>query len=206
MHCVSYALAPELWRLIIASLSSSDLACLSITSSRLLHIVRPILYRVVSLTTGIHDTDPLYALALLARDKELAKCVIELELDRKPPSDSTPNTTHSLISPDALANLLSLNRILIRGRVFLTAFEQHEFGRVLAGIPLKEFTYSGYNSAEKWPGDEVGGICDLKKIVWETRNGSACLLLSHESIGVPCFPLATPHSIILPFQPFLAGG
>jgi hypothetical protein len=161
---------------------------------------------VVSLTTGIHDTDPSYALALLARDKELAKCVIELELDRKPPSDSTPNTTHSLISPDALANLLSLNRILIRGRVFLTAFEQHEFGRVLAGIPLKEFTYSGYNSAEKWPGDEVGGICDLKKIVWETRNGSACLLLSHESIGVPCFPLATPHSIILPFQPFLAGG
>jgi hypothetical protein len=108
----------------------------------------------------------------LARDKELAKSVVELRLDRKSVSDSVPRNIHSLIKPDALANLLSLRHIMIRGNVFLTPLQQLEFGRVLADVPLEELTYSAYNSAEKWPCDRVEGIRDLKKIVWETKNGS----------------------------------
>jgi hypothetical protein len=173
MHGVQYALPPELWQLIAASLSRSDLANLSRTSFRFLHIVRPTLYRTVSLTTGIRETDPMPALALLARDKELAKSVVELKLYRQLPiTDSVPRKIHSLINPDALANLVSLRHIAIRGSVFLTSHEQHEFGRVLAGVPLEGLTYSAYDFTEKWPSNEMGGIRDLKKLVWETQNRS----------------------------------
>jgi hypothetical protein len=143
MHGVQYALPPELWQLIAASLSWSDLANLSRTSFLFLHIVRPTLYRTVSLTTSIRETDPMPTLALLARDEELAKSVVELKLYRQIPiTDSeVPRKIHSLINPDALANLVSLRHIAIRGLVFLTSHEQHEFGRVLAGVPLEGLTY-----------------------------------------------------------------
>jgi hypothetical protein len=189
MHGFSYTLAPELWLLIVASLSRSDLAHLSTTSSCLLYIVRPILYRAVSVTTGIGDTDPSHTLALLARDKELAKCVVELSLNRQIPLDIAPRAVHSLINPDALANLRSLRHIVIRGRVLLTALEQRDFGLVLAGILLEELTYVAYDSTEKWPGDELEGIHDLKKIVWETTYGGTYF---HGSFRNPYVPLAGP--------------
>jgi F-box domain len=163
------SLPTELWLLIIASLSPSDLAHLSCTSSPLLRIVRPILYRSVSLTARVRGPDPSYTLALLARDEELAKSVVELKLDRSISRYSASHSMHSLVNPDALANLVSLRHIVIRGSVFLTPHEQHEFGRVLAGIPLEDLTYIPYQyiSIQHWPSNEMEGIRNLKKLVWE---------------------------------------
>lgn len=183
MHPVSPTLPPELWLLVVASLSLPDLARLSLTSSHLLHIIRPGLYRIVSLKTGVHDINPSHTLALLARNKELAKCVVELRLTRNIPllANSAPNTRYSLVDQDALVNLRSLKRIVICGRVFRTVFEQNSFGRLLAGIQLEELTYIAHNDAEQWPGDHLEGIRNLKKIVWDTKDGctSFIALMGH---------------------------
>jgi hypothetical protein len=74
------------------------------------------------------------------------------------------------VNANALVNLLSLKRIAIRGSVFSTAIELNEFGRALSGLSVEEFTYIGYYAIREWPGDEVEGISDLKKIVWDAKN------------------------------------
>jgi hypothetical protein len=175
---VQCSLPTELWLLIVTSLESrSDLAHLSCTSSSLLRIVRPILYRSVSLTARVQGTDPSYTLALLARDEALAKSVVELKLNRPISRYSSSHSMHNLVNPDALANLVSLRHIVIRGSVFLTPHEQYEFGRVLADIPLEDLAYIAYNSLEKWPSDEMEGIRDLKKLVWKTEGGGTYFII-----------------------------
>ncbi|KIM75157.1 hypothetical protein PILCRDRAFT_827586 [Piloderma croceum F 1598] len=195
MRGVQCSLPTELWLLVVASLDSrSDLAHLSCTSSPLLRIVRPILYRSVSLTARVQGTDPSYTLALLARDEALAKSVVELKLNRPISRYLTSHSMHNLVNPAALANLVSLRHIVIRGSVFLTPHEQHEFGRVLADIPLEDLAYIAYNSLEKWPNDEMEGIRDLKKLVWKTEasDGPMWDILSRSR--------TTIHTLSLPFS------
>lgn len=164
--------APELWLLIASSLSPPELACLGFTSFRLLHIIRPILYRAVSLKTDASKT-----LALLARDKELARCVVELRLARRISLEVPPVCDNqSLVNFDALTNLISLKRITLCERVFTTAFEQREFGRALASIPLEELTHIAQFYDEQWPGDQLEGIRDLKKIDWRAKHESAFII------------------------------
>jgi hypothetical protein len=111
-------------------------------------------------------TDPTPTLALLARDTDLAKCVVELKLDRKS-IFLTTLTQHryrpSLINIDTLANLLSLKSIVICGMISRTAMELREFGQVLYELPLEDFTFIGSTLVEEWPGDDVEGIHGLRK-------------------------------------------
>ena len=182
MHSALFTVLPELWLQIVASLSRSDLSRLSITCRRLLHIIRPILYQSVSLTEDCSDTDPTPTLALLARDTDLAKCVVELRLDKESifPSTFTQHRYRpSLINIDTLANLLSLKRIVICGIIFRTATEMIEFGRVLCELPLEDFTFIGPTLSESWPGVDVEGIHGLRKIDWAPGNLCTCLFLCH---------------------------
>lgn len=169
-----YTLPPELWLLVVSQLSQLDIACLSSTCRRLQHVIRAILYQSVSLKGEAGDADPSPTLALLARDAELAKCVVELRLDRRfifaTQTLKKGRVRHCLVNANALVNLLSLKRIAIRGSVFSTAIELNEFGRALSGLSVEEFTYIGYYAIREWPGDEVEGISDLKKIVWDAKN------------------------------------
>jgi hypothetical protein len=179
MHSALFTVLPELWLQIVTSLSRSDLSRLSVTCRRLLHIIRPILYQSVSLTEDCSDTDPTPTLALLARDTDLAKCVVELRLDKRSIFVTTL-TQHryrpSLINIDTLANLLSLKRIVICGIIFRTAIEMREFGRVLCELPLEDFTFIGPILLERWPGVDVERIHGLRKIDWGPRT-CTCLFL-----------------------------
>jgi hypothetical protein len=130
--------------------TTDDLVHLCNTSSRLLHIVRPFLFRKVKVKATGDQSNATHVLALLAQDKSLAKRISELTFERCPPpgenpfQDNDPQTRPSLINVEALANMVSLKRVALYGAVFRNAHEQHEFGRVLApgsGIPFDELTY-----------------------------------------------------------------
>jgi hypothetical protein len=155
----------------------NDLAHLCITSSRLLHIVRPYLYRNVEIEASGPQCNASYVLTLLARDKPLAKRVIELTLERRPPpgheyfpDDDDPQSRPSLINLDALANMVSLKHVALYGPVFRNAHEQNEFGRVLSprgsDISLEELTYVADNEDEEFPADRIGDIGSLKYLYW----------------------------------------
>lgn len=162
------SLPPELWLLIASNLSQSDLAYLSLASSQLLHIIRPHLYRSVNLEANPYTS---HTLALLARDKELARCVIELMLSRRSgfglAANVVPYQEPSLVNVAALENLITLKRITLLGRIFCTTVEQSQFGRTLANIPLEEFTCIASAKDGPWPSDQLEGIRDLKKFVWQ---------------------------------------
>jgi len=163
MYSVLYALPSELWLLIAQCLSLADLTCLILTSSRLLSIIRPALYRAVHLHTGLRCANVTQTLALLVRDKELARRVVQLDL-------TAYFGRGTLVDLDALMNLVSLKQVKLYGGVFRSAVEQREFGRVLASIPLEELTYMELSDGQQLPDDQLGGIRDLKKIVWHAAN------------------------------------
>jgi hypothetical protein len=171
------SLPTELWLLIVSGLSSpSDLAHLSATSSRLLHIVRPFLFRKVEVKAVRRRSNASGVLALLDRDKSLARCVVDLTLERCLLPGETQHRdiqSHpSLINVGALANLVSLKHVALYGPVFRNEHEQLEFGRVLSpgsGIALEELTYVAEDDYELFPGERFGDIGGLKKLYW---NGS----------------------------------
>lgn len=174
------SLPSELWMQIASGISiPNDLAHLCVTSSRFLHIVRPYLYRNVKIKVVGPQSNASHVLELLAHDKPLAKCVIELTLERcQPPGqkyvpDDDPQSQPSLINLDALANMVSLKHVTLYGPVFRNAHEQNEFGCVLApgsNISLEELTYVANNEEEEFPTDRIGDIGGLKKLYWNDRT------------------------------------
>src|SRR5262245_27203919 len=159
----------ELWIPIASNLSNTnDLAHLCITSSRFFHIVRPFLYRNVKIKAVGSQSNASNVLELLARDKALAKCVIRLTLERHSPS-TDHYTRPSLIDPDALANMVSLQHVVLYGLVFTHVHEQLDFGRALANISLDELAYAAHNAEEWFPIDLMGDIGGLKKLYWNGR-------------------------------------
>ena len=69
-------------------------------------------------------------LNLLARDRELASCVESLFLSQFDPF--LPGTREApLVNLQALANLVSVRTVMLRGLVFCVARGQLEFGRIL---------------------------------------------------------------------------
>jgi hypothetical protein len=168
----SVSLLPtELWILVASYLSKPDLAHMSIASSRLLSIIRPLLYYDVEVKAEGHKSNASVILSLLAQNKSLARWVVKLKLIRVVAGyvpDRELEDLPTLIDLDVLTNLSSLRGITLHGPVFRNALEQSEFGRVLAvgsGIPLEELVYVGKGTL---PGAQLGGIGRLKTIVWET--------------------------------------
>jgi hypothetical protein len=146
---------------------------LGITCSQIFHIIRPFLYRNVVIEADGHQSNASHVLALLAHDKSLAKCVVQLTLKHIQPPGYVYDpqiTPPSLINVDALTNMVSLQHVALYGPVFLNAHEQNEFGRVLAGIPLDELTYIADIGAdigdEEFPADRMGDMGGLKKLYW----------------------------------------
>lgn len=199
MYSVLYTLPPELWPLIAHTLSRPNLASLTLASSRLLYIIRPVLYRAVELETGHREANIPQTLALLARDKELARCVVELSLARIifGPRDSRSYTRQRLINLDALRNLVSLQRLTLWGRVFRNTIEQRHFGRVLFGMQLENLTYVAINEKEQWPDDHLSGIRDLKKIHWKATD--KCAFISCVTVW------RIPGIFLFLFAPILIG-
>jgi hypothetical protein len=191
------SLPSELWIIIASDLSTTnDLAHLGITCSRIFHIVRPFLYRNVVIEADGHQSNASHVLALLAHDKSLAKCVVQLTLKRIQPPGYVYDpqiTPPSLINVDALTNMVSLQHVALYGFVFRNAHEQNELGRVLAGIPLAELTYVADDGAvirdEGFPTDRIGDIGDLKKLYWDGGD-SRCAFISLLT-PVPCHIVVT---------------
>jgi hypothetical protein len=183
------SLPAELWRLIASDpcLFKADLARLCTASFHFLHVVRPLLYRTIHLKAVGWKSNSAAALALLAKDKSLARCVVELRLSRRIVSDvedfleSLVDLLNlpCLVNVDALANMTSLKRIEFSDNVFRNGVEQGEFAGTLADIPLEQLTYQSsgpqeisYGSSRALPGDELKGIGNLKKLVWDDRRDS----------------------------------
>jgi hypothetical protein len=173
------SLPAELLMMVASCLSPCDLAHLCITSSVLLHIIRPILYRKVELKAIGYHSNASTVLQLLARDKPLARCVIELKLERcllpgEKFLDEDPPRPR-LIYPDALENMVSLKRVILYGPIFLSEFEQSEFARVFApglGIEFEELVYAAdtHSPARGFPDIQLGDIGGLKKLYWHGDN------------------------------------
>jgi hypothetical protein len=181
--------------LVASNLSTTnDLAHLCITSSRLFHIVRPFLYRSIVIKATGYESDASHVLALLARDKSLAKYVVQLTLERcRPPNETLlmydiPQIRPSLVNVDALTNMVSLKHVTLYGPVFRNAHEQNEFGRVLApgsGISLVELTYIAGDDNEDFPADRFGDMGGLKRLYW--KGGSLkCAFIAPTSLSHCC--------------------
>jgi hypothetical protein len=173
------SLPAELWRLIASDpcLFKWDLAHLSASSFHLLHVIRPFLYHTVHIKAVNREFRLAETLVLLANNNSLAECVVELELSRQvtSPQYFIIEDLPCLINVGALANMTSLKRIKISGNVFRNEVEQNEFARSLAGIPLEQLTCL---SCSRFPGDQLEGIGNLKKIFWINSNGCAFSLHS----------------------------
>ena len=179
------SLPPELWILIASDpcLFKADLARLCAASSHLLNVVRPLLYRAVHLEAVDYEFSSAETLVLLAKDKSLAKCVVELTISRRLKSDHCLNYLQNLpclVHVDALANMISLKHITLSDHIFRNAVEQSEFARALACIPLEQFSYLGSGPLGQFafgasntgpPGDQFEGIGNLKKLVWVDNRG-----------------------------------
>jgi hypothetical protein len=190
------SLPSELWLLVASGLSSTnDLAHLCNTSSRLLRIVRPFLYRIVEIQAAGHQSNASDTLALLAHDKSLAKCVVELIIERCPPpgqehfpDDDDPQTRPNLINVDALKSMVSLKHVALYGPVFRNAHEQNEFGRVFSpesGIPLEKLTYVADNEEEVLPADRIGDMGSLKKLYWNGATLSRTFIPARSAKSSP---------------------
>jgi hypothetical protein len=152
---------------------------LSITSPGLLHIIRPILYRKIEVKAIGYHSNASGVLQLLARDKPLARCVIELKLEQcllpgeKFLDEGPPRPR--LIYLGALANMVSLKRIILYGSIFLSEFEQIEFARALApglGIELEELIYAADSRNRGFPDIRLGDIGGLKKLSGHNTGAS----------------------------------
>jgi hypothetical protein len=183
------SLPAELWILIASNpcLFKADLARLCTASFHLLNIVRPLLYRTLHLEAIDHESNSATVLALLAKDKSLARCVVELTLSRRLTFRDLLDDLRDLprlVNVNALANMISLKRIALSNYVFRNRWEQNTFARLLVDIPLEELTYrsSGplrqvsYSGLRGLPGDRFKGFGNVKKLVWLDREDCCALL------------------------------
>jgi hypothetical protein len=155
--------------LVASNLSTpNDLAHLCITSSRFLRILRPFLYRNVKIKAVGSRSNGTHLFTLLAHDKSLAKCVVELTLERFSPPYNRYDRT-SLVNPDALVNMVSLKHVVLYGTVFSDVYDQIDFGRALANISLDELTYTADSQDDMLPTDRMEDIGGLKKLYWNSR-------------------------------------
>ena len=123
--------------MISLSLVPKDLALLCRTSSVLLEMTRPILYREVKLLFSFDDTRTFEALNLLAANSELSKHVVSF---RTPWPDDSPLLELLL---EAIFKMSSLRKLKVDGLKFYqesqqTRFLEHFNSRT---YPLREFSY-----------------------------------------------------------------
>ncbi|KAJ7170139.1 hypothetical protein C8R46DRAFT_224583 [Mycena filopes] len=166
---VNWMLLPvEIWVEIANLLPLSDLADLGVTSSQVISITRPILYRDLTLNT-IADVEPNEAaadtFALLARDPELAKSVRVLTLDGGEEEDLDINDTPILVHVASLRNMSQLKSLRIIGHIFRYADEdmKADFIDALRTLPLEELSMPyGNGCLEMFSEGQVGQIANLK--------------------------------------------
>lgn len=188
-----YALPPELWRLIASSISPRDSAHLALTCAHISDIVRPLLYRAVRLCIGMQANSASETLTLLARDKELARCVVELTLCRdswhcKEIHDHgifDSCVAPFLVNLDAIKNMTSLKHLALMGPLFRDNNEQSELGQVLGstlGVLLEQMTIHNvtFHSDGLWWTD----IHDLKTVSWN-QNGAFFIVLLESGVSGP---------------------
>jgi hypothetical protein len=174
------SLPTELWILVASYISKPGLACLGVTSSHFLSIIRPLLYHDIEVKAEGHRSNASVILNLLSQNESLARRVVKLKLTRfANVPDHELEDLPALIDLDALTNMVSLKCITLSGPVFRNPLEQIEFGRVLAvesGIPLEELVYGGDSIL---PCPHLGGIGGLKTVVWvSSYSGGAFLFTS----------------------------
>jgi hypothetical protein len=119
-------------------------------------------------------------LNLLARDRELASCVDRLLLCQFTPFLPETRESH-LVNLEALANMVSVRTVILRGLVFCVAREQLEFGRILDETcpKLERLLWTDYfvtGPYPSWPANEFGGIRNLKSIEWVPRAKGEMLI------------------------------
>ncbi|KAE9405755.1 hypothetical protein BT96DRAFT_316745 [Gymnopus androsaceus JB14] len=156
----------EIWLHISAEtrLKQRDLANLCLTSSRILPIARLVLYRSVRLITNAASTPQ--TLALLARDADLARVVIDLTLGATPVEEDVPlSPTHI----DAFRNLTSL-KCLTLWRVFSDETDKvvDSFMEVIGGLGLEELNIQNPIKLLSSTLNPLENVKNLKKVEWTT--------------------------------------
>jgi hypothetical protein len=160
MGCFYVHLAPELWQMVAKLLGLKDLNSLSRSSSYLLGVIRPILYRAVHLRyQGPGKSDD--TLRLLAYDKELAGHILAFSISAPQAYVAVAATEPPEPIPtyysESICNMTSLKSLELRGSIFNDMSEQREFVRKLRERerPLEElFVAVGYVSLPKFPEDD----------------------------------------------------
>ena len=169
--CVTHdvQLDHDIWHVICECLQRGTLKNLCLVSSGFLNIIRPILYREVTLKLNNDSSDA--ALNLLCSHESLAQCVLCLKLYCLGRDDVVALKRDRFL--EAIGSMRYLRSIKMNGYLFENSEEERLFSQRLVdcNIPIREFGYVGERDDERTFSETGLKLKGLTSLTWRVTDG-----------------------------------